>query len=788
YQWRAGAIGSGVFTNLVNGGNITGVTNSVLTMTNISVANQADYIVVVANSAGAVTSSVPTSLYVPPLTVTGPNPASATVYPGGTVNFSISALGAQPITYQWQRIVGGVTNLISGATNNSLILQNVSAGDVAAYQVVVTTPIAVTNSAQATLSLLSAPTDTYAQTVMTLQPVAYWRLGEGSGTISTDYAGAHNGTYGASAFLSDPGPNFSGFPSGNYSLGSLNGTVNCSMTVTANNALNLNTNTLSIVAWVNPTTLNPKAGIVFARNQAAGSTDVEGLNLTANNTLGYTWNNSAASLGWDSGLNLPVGVWSLVALVVTPTNATIYRYNANQQETAVFTTANAIVPFSGQLNINNDSQAADASRVFGADTAEVGVFNRALSANDIANLYMAGSGAAVMPSISAGPQAVSILPGHTAHFTVAAAGSGPLYYYWLKDGVNLTDGGQIAGAFTSTLTISGATAGNVGDYSVMVSNVAGTVTSTAVALSLLPVPTSFQNTTLQLGALGYWPLNESSGSSAYDYSGNNLHGTYVAPLAQGAAGPNPPYLGFDATDNFATELAMATGNSYVSLPPLGVTSTNMSFAAWIYPESIGNGSNQAPSAGIIFNRSSTTSGLCFRNDGIQLGYNWNNDPATYGHASGLIPPTNQWSFVALVVTPTNATIYLYNTNGIAHDVLINPHQAAAFTAETRIGSDAQGGRNFNGRIEQAVVYNYSLSAQQIAQVYTNGSGVALPLQPGDAHLTIATQPGGQIILNWAAGTLLEATNLTGPWVTNTAPAPYSPPVSSGQKYYRIRLQ
>ena len=46
-----------------------------------------------------------------------------------------------------------------------------------------------------------------------------------------------------------------------------------------------------------------------------------------------------------------------------------------------------------------------------------------------------------------------------------------------------------------------------------------------------------------------------------------------------------------------------------------------------------------------------------------MGYTWNNQGNTFGFISGLIPQSNVWSFVALVISPTNAIIYLYNTNG-----------------------------------------------------------------------------------------------------------------------------
>ncbi|HVM47934.1 MAG TPA: immunoglobulin domain-containing protein [Candidatus Acidoferrum sp.] len=72
YQWRAGAVGSGIYTNILLGGRVTatnlnsdGAVNG-LSLSNLRLADAADVVVVVSNSFGAVTSSVPARLTVLP--------------------------------------------------------------------------------------------------------------------------------------------------------------------------------------------------------------------------------------------------------------------------------------------------------------------------------------------------------------------------------------------------------------------------------------------------------------------------------------------------------------------------------------------------------------------------------------------------------------------------------------------------------------------------------------------------------------------------------------------------
>ncbi len=66
FQWQAGAVGSNIYTNLPNGAGVSDGAVNTLTLSNLTPANMADYVVVVSNSYGAVTSSIPATLTVLP--------------------------------------------------------------------------------------------------------------------------------------------------------------------------------------------------------------------------------------------------------------------------------------------------------------------------------------------------------------------------------------------------------------------------------------------------------------------------------------------------------------------------------------------------------------------------------------------------------------------------------------------------------------------------------------------------------------------------------------------------
>jgi len=76
------------------------------------------------------------------------------------------------------------------------------------------------------------------------------------------------------------------------------------------------------------------------------------------------------------------------------------------------------------------------------------------------------------------------LAGTAAKFRVVAAGSDPMSYQWFKDAVPLTEGSNYLGTQSSTLTVSNVLGADAGGYSVVISNVFGSVTSLVATLTV----------------------------------------------------------------------------------------------------------------------------------------------------------------------------------------------------------------------------------------------------------------------------------------------------------------
>jgi len=376
------------------------------------------------------------------------------------------------------------------------------------------------------------------------------------------------------------------------------------------------------------------------------------------------------------------------------------------------------------------------------------------------------------PLIFQPPQSITRLAGSTATFSATIGGSVPRTYQWSHGGT------AIVGATNTTLTIFGLQLTDAGSYNLQAVNAYGTTNSTATLTVV--TATKVAGAVVDHEPLGYWRMDETNGTTAID-SWGVLNGTLNSGVTNNTAGPVPPaFLGFDAS-NKAYRFSGSGG--HVTLPAFGKINAAMTIIAWINP----NG-NQNDYTGLVFTRGtgSDTSGL----DITQLqniGYHWNDNANTYNWRSGLVPTTNQWNFVALVVEPTQATAYLDNFTGSGLQSAVNSvsHPASTWAA-VEIGSDSAGGRDFNGSMDEVAVYTKALSLDEITAIHDAGASNAYApsapffvqtpqsaLRYAGGTALFSDQVGGSVprTYQWKhAGTNIPGATLTSLLVTNVSAA------------------
>ncbi len=718
-------------------------------------------------------------------------PKSVALYEGRTARMAITASGDVPLSYRWRRNGNNLSDggNISGATTPSLTVNNVSiAGDAGDYDIVVGNLVGSITSSVAPLIVVasnSAPV-AYESQLRQKNPIAYWRMDEASGSLTAfDYWGG-NIASNENVTLGLPGPlppDFAGLESTN-AAGQYDGFS--ANTATTESLMN-NRAQFSIIGWFNT------AGPIGERVGLFGQNDVcefgfHGLGPDGLAQIGFWTPRGAAFLNQS---NITAGVWYMVAAVGSGTNVSLTLVSTNggggfqvlQANTAHAATTNygsSASPFKigggGILDVTGN--------FFTGLIDEVAIYDRALSVGELSDLFGAAlTGGGLPPGISSVTGSMTLYAGRTATFQVNAVGSSP-QFQWRSNGIPLTDGGNLWGSLTATLTITNVAAANAADYDVIVSNLAGSVTSAppATLTVLTPAPGSYEAVVIAANPHAYYRLNSTNDPSTGTepnlelYGGfNGVYGAGSQNGFNGVFGPQPPGFTFE-TNNYALGTIPATLGSYATAPIGSLSTNNVSFTMWIQPAGVVD-----DYSGLLMNRNAGVAGGFGFGTGGQLGYTWNNNNAnTYGFLSGLIPPVGQWSFVALVVEPTQATLHLYSPAGLLSATNIVAHSADVFGNNWQIGHDNQdntASRTFNGLIDEVAVFNYSLTPAQLVSLYSAGA-------PVPVSLTI-TPSGANVTVTWPQGTLLEADEVSGPWTTNTAASPYVTTPAAAKKFYRV---
>ena len=403
-----------------------------------------------------------------------------------------------------------------------------------------------------------------------------------------------------------------------------------------------------------------------------------------------------------------------------------------------------------------------------------------------------------VPSIAGQPGPVTVYSGSKAAFSVVASGPQPLTYKWRRWGTNLLDQGNISGSANSTLTLTNVAAVDAASYDVVVTNTYGAVTSSVVSLAVVTPADVVASQVVALGALGFWEFNETNdpalgGAVAYDYVGG-CHGSYMTNVQNGnakynIAGPRPPGLpGFTSTNTGLKTTWNAT-NSFVALPGINYSGNSATMVAWINPASYHKESgilfNTRDAIGPVGGSGTNSCGLGFSGVGTNsqgqcpLMALWGNNGWNWGTNSGVFVPTNLWSLVAGVVTPTNITVYVFNTNGMQSGSTNYANKSCSWMVygTNWIGTDPYDGAggSFDGKIDDVAFFGCSLSATQLRSIFLAGSNApsapAITGQPGPATVyqgsiasfTVTASGNAPLAYNWRRGgtNLVDQGNISG---------------------------
>ncbi len=568
YQWRK------------DGAPIAGAVGATYALGAVQGASAGSYDVVVGNVAGSVTSAAAlVSVNAPPVITV--QPGSLTVAAGGTLRLGVTASGNGTLTYQWRK--GGAS--IAGATGASYTVASAQASDAGSYDVVVRNVYGSTTSALAAVTVsgpLEVPryrfvagTFTWTQAkadaeakgghLATVTSTAEWNLmqqvmgpdfdrhvwlGASDAAVNGEWKWVTGESWGGFTNWAPGEPNNDGGQAYLRKCNKSEGDVwddfwdsaitegyileiespeiisqPASLTVTTGTSATLSVaafggiplsyqwrkNGVAIASGTQAAFSLPSASGADSGNYDVVITNSKGSITSAVATLVVS-GPSVAITTQPAGANVNAGSSATFAVSATGTDPLRYQWRKNGAPISGGTAASYAL---------REIQSLDAATY---DVVVSDPFGSVTSSGAVLALNLS-------PTLSAQPAPVAVNAGAPATLAVTVSGTGPFSFQWRKDGV------PIAGGTSAALSLAAAQVGDAGLYDVVITNVAGSVTSAGARIALnSPVSLSAQPASIALNPGGSGVLHVTvSGTGPIGYQwrkdGVPIVGATLASLA-----------------------------------------------------------------------------------------------------------------------------------------------------------------------------------------------------------------------------------------------------------------
>jgi len=418
YQWYFNGV------KLANDVRHSGVTTTMLQISNAQTSDTGPYQVVATNIAGSVTSFVAnlSVLLTPSISL---QPASQTLMQGSSVTLNAVATGGAPLSYQWYFNGNPLTDggQITGSATTNLTISSLQFTNSGNYVLIVNNPVGSATSTAAVLAVLAPP-------IIFPQPAGQNVVLGSNAVFSAVVAGTQ--PIGYQWFfnqipLSDDS-RISGSTTSSLTIGNTVTNDSGGYQLVASNAVGTSTSLVaSLTVWL-PVTITQSPS---NQTVAVGAMPTLTAAASGSGILGYQWlfNNSPLT---DNG--------------------------------RIFGSATA------SLSVSN-AQTSDTGNY------SVVVTNLLTSATSA----VATVTAVVPPAIVTQPKGRSVPVSLPTTFNATASGGAPLSYQWQLNGTNLS------GATSNNYTNPAVTTNDVGAYQLVVTNSVGVVTSSVAMLTIGPV-------------------------------------------------------------------------------------------------------------------------------------------------------------------------------------------------------------------------------------------------------------------------------------------------------------
>lgn len=440
-----------------DGVNLSGATDATYSVTNAVTNEAGGYSVVITNVAGGATSAV-AQVNVGFAPVITQQPQSFTNNLGTSNAFAVVVTGSQPLLYQWFK--DGVA--LANATNSLLPLPNLQSNQVGFYSVTITNIYGYAISSDALLSIPGVPPSFLPQGL-----IAYYPF---NGNANDATGNGNDGAVSEALLVKDR----LGNANSAYNFNGTNSYIQVNKLVTSGQPFtwsvwfrpgspDTNWNGSIINQGQQPVQISPALFINSGQAPSGLPGTISFYSYDSSEHHIYSSPRSA----WDTNS------WYQVVITLDAAGNSYLFVNGQVETTATN------IPF-GQQNSNfyigaNIGQ-SPGQQYFSGDIDDIRVYNRALSSNEVPQLYAYESD---LPVITSQPQPEIVPQGSAISFSVVATAQNPLIYQWSKDGLPLSN------ATNTTLLLSNVQPSQAGLYSVAISNGFAGVISAPASLAVM---------------------------------------------------------------------------------------------------------------------------------------------------------------------------------------------------------------------------------------------------------------------------------------------------------------
>lgn len=135
--------------------------------------------------------------------------------------------------------------------------------------------------------------------------------------------------------------------------------------------------------------------------------------------------------------------------------------------------------------------------------------------------------------------------------------------------------------------------------------------------------------------------------------------------------------------------------------------THFSITGWWKPNGAQEGFSALVSSGDWCAHCDYTEGLIYDYFGTRVWYKWPGNVGSWGTNSGMVIPQDEWSYVALVIEPHQATMYL-NEEKYVHNISLNPGDIT----DLYVGYGHYN-KSFKGDIDEVTIWTKALSQDEV---------------------------------------------------------------------------